>query len=572
MSLRVGNYLIERTLSTGGMATIHQGRHADLGRAVVVKQLHPHLAGDAGFVRRFEREAKILGALHHENIVDIIDYFEQRGSYYIVLEYVDGGSLRDLLDRQRRLPFQIAVPLVLQVANGLGHAHHSGIVHRDIKPGNVLLSRTGMAKLTDFGLASATEALAITDPGTFVGTPAYLAPEQIKGMPADSRSDLYALGVVLCETLTGANPFAGANHSESIDRTLRFMPKSLAGADPEVPPGLVRIVLKLLAKDPSGRYASCAGLAADLEPYRLVRQEAVSRYLSNPAGYTPREEDQAEITRLVRREKRNLLASRIANAALLVALTGTLAVLAYQNGREYLRQRELRRPAVPAGGPAAAATPAAAPQRQTLRVLGTANADIQINGRPAGTVPAIVDSLGPGWVELTVAKQGFVPQRRRLELKAGAAVTVTVELAAASLPPGYIEVAVRPWAEVYVDGRFIDRTPLPAPLALAAGEHQLLLRHPNRKELARAITIEPGDTARLAVTMPEALGYLKLTVAPWARVLIDGALVGTTPLGEPLALSIGEHQLRLIGPAGREWRETVTIREGLITERQVTMP
>ncbi|MRR10564.1 serine/threonine protein kinase, partial [bacterium] len=317
MSLRVGNYRIELTLSTGGMATIHRGRHAELGRAVVIKQLHPHLSGDAGFVRRFEREAKILGALHHEHIVDIIDYFEQQGSYYIVLEYVDGGSLRDLLDRQRLLPFQIAVPVALQVAGGLGYAHRSHIIHRDIKPGNVLLSRAGTAKLTDFGLAHATETLGITDPGTFVGTPAYLAPEQIRGRPADARSDLYALGVVLYEALTGANPFAGANHSESIDRTLRLMPKSLAGAEPEVPPGLARIVLKLLAKDPSGRYGSCADLASDLEPYRLVRQEAVSRFLSDPAGYVPREEDQAEITRLVRREKRARLAARIANAALL---------------------------------------------------------------------------------------------------------------------------------------------------------------------------------------------------------------------------------------------------------------
>ncbi|MDI6740567.1 MAG: serine/threonine-protein kinase, partial [Candidatus Edwardsbacteria bacterium] len=321
MSQRVGNYLIERTLSTGGMAVIYMGRHAELGRPVVIKQLHPHLSRDQGFVRRFEREAKILGTLHHENIVDVLDYFEQQGSYYIVLEYVDGGSLRDLLARQRRLPFHIAALIALQAAEGLRHAHQRNVIHRDIKPGNVLLSRTGPVKLTDFGLAYATEALTITDPGTFVGTPAYLAPEQIRGQKAGVRSDLYALGVILYEALTGTNPFAGANHSESIDRTLRFAPKNLSGADPEVPPGLAKIVLKLLAKDPANRHPSCADLMADLDQYRLIRYEALSRYLADPAGYTPRAEDQAEINRLVEREKRKLFLARIFNYTLLAALT-----------------------------------------------------------------------------------------------------------------------------------------------------------------------------------------------------------------------------------------------------------
>lgn len=572
MSQRAGNYLIDKTLSTGGMATIHLGRHAELGRRVVIKQLHPHLSRDDGFVRRFEREAKILGALHHENIVDVLDYFEQQGAYYIVLEYVDGGSLRELLDRQRRLPFHIAVLVALQVANGLRHAHQGNIIHRDIKPGNVLLSKAGPAKLTDFGLAYATEALSITDPGTFVGTPSYLAPEQIKGRPADARTDLYALGVILYEALTGTNAFAGANHSESIDRTLRLVPKNLQGADPEAPPGLARIVLKLLAKDPAARHSSCADLIADLEPYRLIKLEALARYLFDPAGYTPREEDQEEITRLVRREKRNLLLARMANYALLAALTTVLTVLGYQNGSEYLRQRRTRLQAMPDTVRFVPDAPPPLAVRQTLRILGTENADITINGKPAGRVPAIADDVPSGRVEIVLSKPGYQTRRRVVELKPGAAVSVSIDLSALSRPPGFLRLSVQPWAEVYIDGRFIDRTPLTGPVQLAAGDHELLLRHPNRKQYTRTISIAPADTSRLAVTMPEGSGFLRLTVSPWAQVFIDGIDAGATPFGAPLPVSIGEHELRLVGPEGREWKESFVIREGQITERQITMP
>jgi serine/threonine protein kinase len=209
MKERIGNYQVTAVLSAGGMATIYLGRHAELGRQLVIKQLHPHLANDSGFVKRFEREAKLLGRLHHENIVDVADYFELDGSYYIILEYIDGCSLKELLDQQKKMPFLIAVHIVGQIAQGLLHAHQNQIVHRDIKPANIMITKTGAVKITDFGLAYAQEALAITDPGTFVGTPAYLSPEQIKGQPAGIQSDIYALGVMFYEMLSGANPFAG---------------------------------------------------------------------------------------------------------------------------------------------------------------------------------------------------------------------------------------------------------------------------------------------------------------------------------------------------------------------------
>jgi hypothetical protein len=207
-----------------------------------------------------------------------------------------------------------------------------------------------------------------------------------------------------------------------------------------------------------------------------------------------------------------------------------------------------------------------------VKVLGTENAEIRVNGKPAGKVPAIFDDLTPGLLTIAVGRPGYQPQQRQVRLRPGESITATFELAPLAQPPGYLQLSVKPWAEVYIDGRFIDRTPLSRPMQLAAGSHQLLLRHPNRQEYSQPLTIGPRDTVLVAVTMPEAYGYLKLTVFPWAAVQVDGEDQGTTPLGQPLKLSLGEHQLRLTGPEGREWRETIVIREGQTTERQITMP
>ncbi|HAD81941.1 MAG: hypothetical protein A2509_06520 [Candidatus Edwardsbacteria bacterium RIFOXYD12_FULL_50_11] len=569
MNKAIGKYQAVELLSTGGMATIYLGTHREMGRQVVIKQLHPHLSQDSEFVRRFEREANILGGLHHQNIVDIIDYFVFEGSYYIVLEYIDGGSLKQLLDRVKTAPLTVAVFIIRQVISGLGYAHEKGIVHRDIKPANIMITKSGVVKITDFGLAYAKEALTITDPGTFVGTLAYLAPEQIKGQKGDEASDLYAAGVMLYQMLTGDNPFAGETHSQSIDRTLRLSPRRLAKIDPEIPIGIDHLVFKLLEKDKHRRYSRSAQVSSDLEPYSLIRNEALSRYMADPDSYQPRQDDQEMIVKLARQERWDYFIKRliIYFAATALALSAAFYGIKYLS--RYLK-RTLPAAAVPAD--TSATTPIAAPEAgQLMNISGTTGARVYIDDRYQGKIPLAINTLDTGRHRLRVKQTGYQDQTSEFTLAKSQKFSITVDLLPVVLSPGYLRFSVKPWAEVYVDGNYIDRTPIKAPLKLDAGRHALILRHPNRREHRQDVQITPGDTALVALDLPEAFGYLKLSVLPWAKVLIDGAEHGTTPLGQPIKISIGEHELRLVGPEGREWKETIRIAEDMVTEKQIVL-
>ena len=573
---QVGQYHIDRAISTGGMSTIWLGRHREMGRQVVVKQLHPQLAQDSALVKRFEREAKILGGLHHQHIVDILDYFEHQGSSYIVLEYIEGCSLKELLERRRPVPTVVAACIAGQVAQGLGYAHRQGIVHRDIKPANVMFTTSGVTKITDFGLAFAKEALSITDPGTFFGTPAYLAPEQIRGHKGDDRSDLFALGVILYEMLAGTNPFAGEGPSQSIDRILRHAPQRLSQLNPEVPPGIDELVGRLLEKEPDRRMQNAGEVAAALEPYQFITSESLSRFLDDPSGFQPRQDDQASLARLVKQERRDLALKRLLAGAAVAIVAAALAFTTYRwigAELEHWRVRNAGRMAATAPDTAAArpATDTARPAVQRLRLSGTTGAKVYLNGKYRGSVPFSQEGIGPGTYLVRAELEGYQTQERTATVKAGQDLELAFDMELLALAPGYLKVTVSPWAEVYVDGRFIDRTPLPAPLQLAAGRHELVLRHPNRKQYTQTLTIGPSDTTALSVAMPEAFGFLKLAVLPWADVYLDGERAGTTPLGAALRLSIGEHELKLSGPGGKEWKETIRIKEGQTIERQITL-
>ena len=269
-----GRYRIMRKLGAGGMANVYLAEDQELGRRVAIKILNDRHAGDDQFVARFRNEAKNAASLSHPNIVSIYDRGEAEGTYYIAMEYLDGKSLKELILERGPAPVSVAVDYARQILAALRFAHRNGLVHRDIKPHNVLVDGEGHVKVTDFGIARA-GASQMTEEGSIIGTAQYLSPEQARGTQVDQTSDLYSLGIVLYEMLTGAVPFTGDSPVEIAMKHLSATPEALSTQRADIPHALDMVVLRALAKDPTARYPSADEMDADLE--RVGRGLGVSR-------------------------------------------------------------------------------------------------------------------------------------------------------------------------------------------------------------------------------------------------------------------------------------------------------
>ena len=263
-------YELHRKLARGGMADVYLARDLLLDRPVAVKVLFTEYARDAAFVERFRREAQSAANLNHPNIVAVYDWGAQYGTYFMVMEYVDGRPLSEIIHTEGPLHARRAAEITADVAAALGFAHRNGVVHRDVKPGNILITPSGQVKVADFGIAQASNASAadnLTQAGSVMGTATYFSPEQAQGRTVDPRSDLYSLGCVLYEMLTARPPFSGDTPVAVAYKHVQSEPVAPSHINPNVPPALEAIDLKLLAKDPSQRYPSAEDLRSDLRRF-----------------------------------------------------------------------------------------------------------------------------------------------------------------------------------------------------------------------------------------------------------------------------------------------------------------
>ncbi len=323
-------------LARGGMADVFEARDTLLGRRVAVKMLHSQYATDEAFVRRFRREAQAAANLSHPNIVGIFDWGQEAGTYFIVMELVEGKSVRDVLKEGPLLPRR-AVEIASEVASALTVAHRAGVVHRDIKPGNIMLTKDGMVKVTDFGIARAwDDSSELTKTGAVIGTATYFSPEQAQGVPADERSDLYSLGVVLYEMLCGHPPFSGESPVSVAYQHVSAAVSAPSTINSDVTPDLDRIVLHALDKNPAARYQTAEVLREDLllflaggTPAGAVSSEAPTEMMPS-VGLPPATASPDVVYRRVQPERRptSQLPFVITAFALLVALgTGIFLLL-----------------------------------------------------------------------------------------------------------------------------------------------------------------------------------------------------------------------------------------------------
>ncbi|HLH24645.1 MAG TPA: protein kinase [Chloroflexota bacterium] len=293
-SVLLARYKLNARVGAGGMATVYDGEDLLLGRRVAVKIPLPSFASDPAFVARFENEARAAAALAHPNLVGVYDVGEDEGTRFIVMEFVDGETLKDLIRREAPLLPEDLVQVGTQVADALDAAHRRGLVHRDVKPQNILLTPEGRVKLADFGIALALGAESATRTGTVLGTADYLAPEVARGESATPLSDIYALGVVLYEMCTGQLPYEGDSPLAIALQHIEAEPPRPRAWNPQVPAALEAIVLRAMAKAPGERFQTAAALAEALRAF--ARGEAVEDTAGRPASAPGAAPDQAATT------------------------------------------------------------------------------------------------------------------------------------------------------------------------------------------------------------------------------------------------------------------------------------
>jgi len=278
----IGNCRVIDEIGKGGMAVVYRAVQESLNRPVAIKELKDEYADDEVITERFQREALSVASFQHENIVHVYDYVVDGPRRYIIMEYVEGTNIFDLLNRVERLPPDIAAIIALQLARALEYAHFRGVVHRDIKPSNVVISKMGEVKLMDFGIARAEALGDMTRPGVALGTPSYMSPEQVMGERVDWRSDIFSFGIVLYQMLTGRKPFRETDQRTVMQVILKDSYTPSRSLFPDIPRALARVVARCLRKRPEERYLSTEELRAALEGYinRRVRINPCGRVVA----------------------------------------------------------------------------------------------------------------------------------------------------------------------------------------------------------------------------------------------------------------------------------------------------
>ena len=435
---RFGSYEVVSELGSGTLATVYKALQQPLGRKVAIKALKSTISPASSFASSLEREARILAELLHPNIAALLDFVKTSDQMYLVLEYISGFSLADVLGKKHKLRPEVVAALGAQVARALAHVHERGVVHRDIKPANLIIDRRGDVKLVDFGIAqrerdSATsEALTLSREPLF-GTPAYMAPEQLLGDVALPASDLFSLGVVLYQCLAAAKPFdreadrqGDAGRATGL-RTRRDPPVPLRARVTDVPRVIERLIMSCLEKNPDDRPASAREVATELESFVRGRTEASFAELAGSALVAARLRP-AEVSK-----SRTRLTSRAAvprpwsSPWTLLGATAALGV-----GLAAVRLAARGEPEEPSGAPPVVAMTAASIGQ--VRVLASPWAEVSVDGQPVDVTPISRPILlSPGAHYFAFAHPAATTELRRVVVTAGESITLDVTMAIAAL-------------------------------------------------------------------------------------------------------------------------------------------
>jgi eukaryotic-like serine/threonine-protein kinase len=559
---KVSRYEITGELGKGAMGRVYKAVDPTIGRTVALKtmRLDVHGLETDEMLRRFKNEARLAGVLNHANIVTIYDAGEQDGLFYIAMEYIEGVTLHSVLNERKTLAPEEIINISKQVCAGLDHAHHHGVIHRDVKPANIMLEPDGVAKIMDFGIAKSGGG-GVTSTGQVLGTPNYMAPEQVRGHVLDGRTDLFSFGVMLYEMTTGEKPFAGTNVTTIIYKIINESPTPPRELDVTIHPGLDKVIMKALAKKPDDRYQTGAELARDLQNYKSLgantdsTQEIPSGSYPAPTGAAPakapakpaaaRAAAPAAVASSTPKPRRMMqppgpsLTKIWTGVAIFVVLVALASVGIWKGEIARDHTPAVTAKALPvATPPVASVTPEPTPEPPTpvkgkskrgavapaapkksepksvadqpstqtsgtgdLKITSTPDgAALQIDGRgdPSMTTPYTALRLAPGPHDITFIKSGYLDDKKVISVTAGSTGFVSATLQKAPVATSQVTFNSDPGgAEIWVDGKSIGRV-TPAQAVVVAGQHQIVLRKPGYEDSSNPVSLVAGQPFSLS--------------------------------------------------------------------------
>ncbi|MFL5344714.1 MAG: protein kinase domain-containing protein [Hyalangium sp.] len=560
--MQLGKYELLGKLATGGMAEVFLARAAGpmgFQKTLVVKRILPHLAQDPSFVEMFFSEAKLAAQLNHPHIVQIFDFGEAQGEYFLAMEHIDGPNLRVLLKRARAQSIRLAPTLCARIiaaaCEGLAFAHDFedpasgqplGLVHRDISTDNILVSRQGAVKVVDFGIAKAAGQNHKTRTGLVKGKVAYMPPEQLRAEPLDRRVDVYALGVVLYELLTGRKPFDAPTDASLMQAILIEPPVPAAQLRPELPGALQRILDRALARDRQQRYLDCRAFQGALEDFILSTGKTVGVYQLSQL-----------VTRLEPRTEAlpPPVRDTVEDPAPVVQRTPAPALrpsvpVSNKETLEFVPQKPLTAPS---------------PEPETVRVARKqrpARAQSPLRWLPALLGAAVLLAAGGYALGTRTGRAAGAPAVAPLD---AAGATPVVPAPAVTLAPS--EAPTPPSTSPALGA---DAPAAQGANVVLAAQTEHAEEHKPSSGSSRPATVHPNRSKEKQPGSPQA-GTLRLIVRGWAEIWVDGKDKGRVPPLHELELPAGRHELELVNPALRPYRAFVTITAGETLEHHVLL-
>ena len=537
----LGEFRLDAVIQDGPYSMAIRGYQESLQRPVFIKLLKPHIQHQEQWLTRFQREAQICATLKSPHIVDVYTIGRHEDYTYLALQFVDGQSLDKALKSHTTFPLEPALDITRQITLGLHAAHEQGIIHRDLKPGNVLIDRNGHAKLADFGMAHLGEETTITQQNSIIGTPAYMAPEQITGESITPAADFFALGVTFYEMITGRRPFDGDNYSECMQRIMNETPPPPSLYISSIPLKVDEFIAGLLQKDAARRPQSASQI---LQQIKILAKETDIE-LVIPPGFFPGSEipstnkgtqqqnaspetPKPPIRRFVLWGMPIIMIAAIVGAALFSAKKSMNpqmeppirnysfapdSIIAQSRDSSIIdsptetmeRQNEDKNPVEPTASqslqiesekaiqrPDQYFSPAIQDSMTMLFIQAEPWAHIMINGAIADSMAANFSRrLSTGSHNITLTHPHFSPKVFALQLTSGTADTIFYSFYQQA---SWLDISVRPWAEIYIDGKYIDSTPLKRPIVVENGQHVLEFKNPYFKTYRQLVQAAIGDT------------------------------------------------------------------------------